>query len=139
MRKLWWVAVLGLALLLGGAGCGDGERTFEAGEFVEAMNENGAALELGEGLTDDQEGIDVYDVSLAQVGAPQGAGGEHSERGASLILAANTETAIDEYDRCESAVSLVCFRAANAVLILDDDDPATLATIEGAIRDLEAD
>lgn len=102
------------------------------------MNENGAALELGEALTDDQEEIDVYEVSLAQLDAPQGAGGEHSERGASLVLAANTETAIDEYDRCESAVSLICYRAANAVLILDDDDPATLARIEAAIRGLES-
>jgi hypothetical protein len=52
----------------------------------------------------------------------------------SLTITEGDDEAVAEYERCESAASLVCFRAANAVLILEDTVPnQDLARIEAAI------
>jgi hypothetical protein len=122
------IPVVTAVALLALVGCG-GERSFEPDEFVGAANAEGADLVLGEPLTSIEEGVDVYALSF-----------EEGDSGGSLIVTADADAARDEHTRCEEAVSLVCYRAANVVLLFETDpsDPA-VARVDAAIRALEAD
>ena len=52
-------------------------------------------------------------------------------------MTADSNAALAEYRRCEAAVSLICFRAANAVLIFEGAlAPADVARVEAALRAL---
>ena len=134
-------AVAATALLAGGCG---GERTFEAGEFVEAANAEGAGLVLGEPLTSSQDELELFQVSFAE-GEEEHAEEEHSptehhHSSGTLALAADADAAEAEFRRCEGAVSLSCYRAANAVLYFEaaPDEPE-VARVDAAIRDLASD
>ena len=127
---------IALALLL--AGCG-GERTFEPQEFVEEANAEGAGLVLGEPLTSITEGVDVYAVSFEETSgsAAEPGGDEHGHEGGSMIVTEDAESATGEFERCDDAVSLTCYRAANVVLYFNA--PPTdeqLVPVEAAIRAL---
>lgn len=116
------------------AGCG-GEREFEAEEFVDAANEEGAGLVLGGSLTSIEEDVEVFAIEFAEEGG--GHEGEHAHSGGSLIVAGDAEAATDEFERCESAVTLRCYRAANVVLLFDAEaGQAEVAKIDAAIRAL---
>jgi hypothetical protein len=122
------------ALLLTGWACG--ERSFEADEFVEEANANGAPFVLGEPLTS-TAGNEVYALRLEEEDAAQPgeleAGQEHG--GGSLTLTEDADAAREEYARCEEAVSLLCYRAANVVVAFEDVlAPEERARIEAAIR-----
>ena len=110
-------AVLAILLTLLVAACG-GERTFAPDEFVDAANEEGAGLVLGEQLTSIEEGVDVYALSFADEATAQATGDEEHGHGTggSMIVTDDGESAITEFERCETAVSLTCYRAANVVL-----------------------
>jgi hypothetical protein len=110
-------AVLAILFALLVAACG-GERTFEPDEFVGAANEKGAGLVLGEQLTSIEEGVDVYALSFADAATAQATGDEEHEHGTggSMIVTDDAESATAEFERCETAVSLTCYRAANVVL-----------------------
>ena len=134
------LAALGLAAATGG--CGEGERTFTAPEFVAEANRNGAELELGASLTVTAGDDEVYGVAIEGGAAADhgregvGEGSEHG--GGSLRITDDGGAAEDEHERCESTASLICYRAANVVLILEPGTPATdLARIERAIRRME--
>ena len=107
------------------AGCG-GERTFEPEEFADAANAEGAGMTLGDELVSIEEGVDVYALSFT---AGKSVG--------SLIVTGDADAARDEHGRCEDAVTLVCYRAANVVLMFDADpsDP-NVARVDTAIRAL---
>jgi hypothetical protein len=133
------IALAALVLAAAG-GCGGDERTFTAPEFVAEANRNGAPLELGAPLTvagDDE----VYGLAVMErrAGDRETAeeGGEHG--GGSLRITEDAASAQDEHARCESAASLICYRAANVVLILEPGVPARdLARVAAAIRAMEA-
>jgi hypothetical protein len=128
-------------LLVGGlAACGD-ETTFTADELVAEVNANGAGVRLGEQLTTSQEDLELYALRLAGGGAAPGvAPGDAGSApvdvhgGGTLTIADDADAALDEYERCEGAASLICFRAANAVLIFEGAVPnQDLARIESAV------
>jgi hypothetical protein len=135
------VGTIAVAMCLGAAmaGCGgDGEPTFGAEEFVEAANRNGAGLELGEPLTAAGGEGEIYGVSLRSPPGGDG-GGEPEHGGGSLRVTDSTQAAEEEHARCEGAASLLCFRAANVVVILEDDvHPAGLARLTDALRAMES-
>lgn len=117
-----------LALALAGllAGCGGGERTFAPQEFVDAVNAEGAELTLGDVLTTNEEGVEIREVTFA--GDVPGSG--------TLLTLADSAEAIAELERCESSISLVCFRAANAVLRFEDVLPEDQVRITAAVEAL---
>ena len=130
------LAAIGVAAAAGG--CGEGERTFTAPEFVAEANRHGAALELGAQLTVAAGDDRVYGIAIdgaADDGHAQ-EGAEHG--GGSLRVTDDADAAVDEHARCESAASLICYRAANVVLILEPGTSASdLARVDRAIRRLE--
>lgn len=101
-------AALALIGVLAGCG-GDGETTFDAEGFVAAVNAGGAGLELGDELPNTQEGVEVREVKVTRAG------------GGSIVVAADEEAGRAEHTRCEAAVTLLCYRAANVVLLLEDE------------------
>jgi hypothetical protein len=120
------VAVLGALLA---PACG-GERSFEAEEFVSALNEHGAGLELGEPLSSQGPAHEIHAVGLASSATQVHGGG-------SLAVTENVADAEAEYERCESAASLICYRAANVVLRLEEVSPEQQAQLESAFRELD--
>jgi hypothetical protein len=120
------------------AGCGDGERTFTAPEFVAEANRNGAALELGAPLTVAAGDDEVYGIAIASRGGNGRAEATGEHGGGSLRVTDDDAAAADEHARCESAASLICYRAANVVLIFEPGTAARdLARVEAAIRGME--
>ena len=137
-----------IAFALVWAGCGGSDRTFDESEFVDALNEEGAEVSLGSSLSNDQDGVEVFEIRFedhATENAEAPAAGEvpaddHEHGGGSLAITEDDEAGVEEYQRCEGAVTLLCFRAGNAVLILEDSiAPEDAAALETAIRGLESD
>lgn len=122
------------------AGCGAHE--FDAQEFIDQANANGAGLELGEPLLSTRDGVEIYAVELLPTSATGEVGptGEQAHGGGSLIVAEDAEAGQSEYARCEGAVTIVCYRAANVVLAVQGDPgSAELVGVDGAIRALASD
>jgi len=132
------VATLCLAATSTLTGCG--ERSFTAEEFVDEANANGVALTLGEPLSTEQGGTQLYSVTISEPtgGDPPSGNTEigESHGGGSLRVEDDSEAAEAEYTRCEQSL-LFCFRAANVVLIVEDAEPETLARLTAALRAIE--
>jgi hypothetical protein len=129
------------------AGCGSDERSFSADEFVAEANRNGAHLELGVPLSTSDTGDELYalevgssDEPVKEQGLPEDHGElEHEHAGGSLRVSDSTEDAEAEYSRCEGAATLLCYRAANVVVILEEGaEPRDLRALETAIRAMES-
>jgi hypothetical protein len=139
-----WPLLPGLLATVALAACGD-ERHFSAQELVAEINEQGAGLRLGEPLTSTQEELELYAVRLEGAQAPGPATAEglpptDVHAAGSLTITDGDDAGLAEYERCEDAASLICFRAANAVLIFEDTVPnEDLARIETAIGALAED
>lgn len=130
-RGTWPLLV---ALIAAGAASGCGSTTFTAEELVAEMNENGGALELGEPLGSSDAGTEVTTLRFTD---PTGEQPRDVHAGGSLLITEDDDAALAEFERCEDAASLICFRAANAVLIFEDSVPrADLTRIERAVRGL---
>ncbi len=138
------------------SGCGGGQ-TFEAQEFVDQANDNGATLVLGETLTSSDPDLTVYSLSaestddgkkdeeevVPPVGTTgfQGATGpngaipeiEEGSGGGSLIVAPDPDKGLDEYERCEATLSLLCYRVANIVLVFESLEPEQRAQLDAAV------
>lgn len=119
------------------AGCGSGERTFTPEEFVEAIDEHGGELELGSVLTTREDGIDVHVVRFADGPDDQLHGAENGD--ATMLVLESSGSAEDEFERCEGAPLLTCFRAANVVLRFEDMNAADRARIVAAVGALSDD
>jgi hypothetical protein len=117
--------LLPLLIAIAVTSCG-GERTFDAHELVDELNDEGARVKLGATLSSSQD-LDLFAVSFA------------GEAG-TLAIAEEADAAESEYDRCEDAATLTCYRVANAALYfeLPPDDPK-LAAVDAAIRALGSD
>jgi hypothetical protein len=127
-RALTTVLVCAIPLAL--ISCG-GERTFEADEFVEAVNEHGAGVELGEPLTSVETENEIFAVELA-------ASATQVHGGGSLVVTEDSEEAQAEHARCESAASLTCYRASNVVLRLEEISPEQRSRLDQAFMALES-
>jgi hypothetical protein len=145
-------AAAGLSMLIAAAlaGCGSGETTFTAQEFVERANDEGAGLELADRLSSASGAAEVWSVRLSggdpggpspsppASGAGSSLGADLAHGGGSLAVSEDAEAGAAEYDRCEQAVTLTCFRAANVVLRLEGGTPDEVARIEDALRAMES-
>ena len=133
---------LGSLLAVAAIATGCGEQRFDADEFIERANANGAGLVLGEPLLSERDGVEIYAVELlptSATGEVAPTGGE-AHGGGSLIVAEDAEAGQSEYARCEGAVTLVCYRAANVVLAVEGEPgSAELVGVDGAIRALASD
>lgn len=125
---------LAIACLLGIAGCGSD--AFTAEELVAELNRHGAELALGERLGDGgNDELEIHSLAFAEPppGGGRAAADEHA--GGSLLIAADDDAALAQYRRCETAASLVCFRAGNGVVIVEDSaDRADLVRLGEAVR-----
>jgi hypothetical protein len=111
------VAVLAAALAL--AGCGGGE-TFTAEEFVRDVNREGVKLKLGEPLTTEEEGKELYAIELEPLEGPRlDSEGEEVHAGGSLSAYDEDDAADDEYETCRQAADLLCYQLANVVVVLE--------------------
>ena len=91
---------------------------------MDELNANGARIKITDDvLTNEEEGVDVLPVTAA---------GE----GGSITATQSDEDAQAEYQQCEAAGTLICFRAANATLALEDATPETIARLESAFSGL---
>jgi hypothetical protein len=133
VRRSSTLLALLLAVLL--ASCG-GERSFTAEEFVDEINAEGAALELGDVITENQDGLEILEVSFSEPAVtPTGGQAETSAHGAMLVLG-DAEEAVDEVVRCESAPASTCFRAANVVVRFEEILPEEQARVTQAFEAL---
>jgi hypothetical protein len=129
------LTLLAIILAALAAGCG-GERTFTAEEFVEEINAEGAAMEIGEVITENQDGLEILEVSFSEPAVtPTGGRAESSAHGAMLVLG-DAEEAVDEVARCESAPAFTCFRAANVVVRFEEILPEEQARVTQAFEAL---
>jgi len=119
-RSIWAAALCALATA---AGCGGGgeDPTFSAQEFVTEINRQGVELRLGEELVTDEPGKRLYGVELEPLGGPRtDSAGEQVHAGGSLSVYEREDERVDEELRsCEEAADLLCYRAANVVVVLE--------------------
>lgn len=148
-RRKYAIAVATVVLLIAiavslatGLVGGSSQSTFDANGFVDAANQEGAGLVLGQPLISAQEGVEVYGISLDDAssngasGADKAASGE-AHGGASLTISPDSDAAQQVYSQCEGTGTFVCYRANNAALVFDQGaDPHALARVDGAIRAL---
>jgi len=137
MARAAGALLLAGAALAAGAGCG--EQTFTASGLVDAANAKGAQLALGEQLTTSPAGAEVYVIrsaASAEKANPQlvGGGGKGT-----LVVADDSGSGAEEFDRCEATADLTCFRAANVVLRFESLDAPDQARVSGAISALASD
>ena len=106
---------------LAAAGCGGGERTLSAGEFVSEIGKQGVGIRLGEPLVTDEQGKELYSVELEPVGPrlPDDEG-EPGVTGGSLSVYEEDGAGADgDFESCRAAADLLCYRAANVVVVLE--------------------
>jgi murein DD-endopeptidase MepM/ murein hydrolase activator NlpD len=100
------------------AACGSDE-TFTAEEFVSAVNAEGAGISLGEPLSSGDEGLELYALTLSAPTAGGSSAGADLHGGGSLRVTEGADDAEAEYERCEGAVTLACYQAANIVVAFE--------------------
>jgi hypothetical protein len=116
------LALLALAAALV-IGCGS-EPTLTASEFVDRINAEGVSIELGRRLASSGGTEELYAVTLPPLPGerPPPAGSEAAPGASgSLYLFGDTGGAEDQLKACQASAGLLCFRAANIVVILDEE------------------
>lgn len=110
-------AAVAAALAL--AACGE-EPSFSAEGFVRDVNREGVALALGEPLTTEEPGKELYAVELRPLAGPRlDSEGEPLLTGGSLSVYDRDSAAEPEYESCRRAADLLCYRLANVVVVLE--------------------
>jgi hypothetical protein len=109
-------ALAAVLLAVAAVGCGS-ERKLSAEEFAEDVNAQGVGFELGERLISADEDKQVYAVELEAVAKLPGSNGGHT--GGSLAVHEDTEEAETGMRACQSSADLLCYRAANVVVVLE--------------------
>jgi hypothetical protein len=105
------------------AGCGN-QPTLTASEFIDQINAQGVSIELGRKLATSGGADEVYAVTLPPLpGEPKPPPGSESGPGASgsLYVFGDTGGAEDQLEACRSAAGLICYRAANIAVVLDEE------------------
>jgi hypothetical protein len=106
------------------AGCGSSGPTFTASEFVDQVNGQGVSMKLGRQLPAASDAKELYAISLPPLpGSPAPPPGEEGGPGASgsLYVYDDTGGAQDELRACRASAGLVCFQAANVVVVLNGE------------------
>jgi hypothetical protein len=144
-RGIRQIAALGIVTGAALAGCGE-ERTFTAEEFVQEVEDQGVALRLGRQLQTSGGADQLYSITLpALPGEPApergNDGGDHGPEGGgsgSLYVYDEASGASDQLEACRASAGLLCFRASNVVVVLDEESGALSARRLGvAIEHLE--
>jgi hypothetical protein len=105
------------------AGCGS-QPTLTASEFIDQINAEGVSIELGRKLATSGGADEVYAVTLPPLpGEPKPPPGAESGPGASgsLYVFGDNGGAEDQLKACQAATGLICFRAQNIVVVLDEE------------------
>jgi hypothetical protein len=105
------------------AGCGSAP-TLTASEFIDRINAEGVSIEMGQRLASDGSADELYAVEMPPLpGEPKPPPGSESGRGASgsLYVFGDTGDAEDQLQACRASSGLICFRAENIVVVLDED------------------
>jgi hypothetical protein len=119
-------ALAALALALAVSSCTE-ERTLSADGFVADVNDQGVELTLGEPLSTTEEGKELYAVTLEPLPGAEPAGHEEQgqeeshehQGGGSLGVYDDNAGAEEGMQACRNAADLLCYRAANIVVILE--------------------
>jgi hypothetical protein len=132
--------LLAMVVALALTGCGTAYD--DAQSFVDAANAEGAGFELGPSLSTSDPEHQIYALELH--GGPDKAEmrepGQAHLGGGSVTVTTGDDEARLEYEECESAVSLLCYRAGNVALMLEDEvAPAERAQVDAAISALASD
>jgi hypothetical protein len=107
-------------LLLTALASGCGERTLSAEEFVSEVEDEGVELELGKELISEDEDKELYELELEPLpGADLPGGVDPAHTAGSLAVYDEVDQAVNGLEECESAADLVCYRAANVVVVLE--------------------
>ena len=117
------------------AGCGATETTFTAQNFIDEANANDAGLVLGAPLDSLRDDVSSYQLRFEGTGGVDAnAAPADAHGGGTLEITADSQAGASEFERCENAASLVCFRAANAVVYFAGAlAQADLARVETAL------
>lgn len=128
---------MGSVLALGG--CLGFGKTFSAEEFVKQANSHGAGLALGRELPTAQSGETVYAVELTRMsGDPVLPGVGETESSGALTVYDDTGAAGEGTDECEASADLLCYQAANVVIVLEGGAPSIAQTrLATAIQEME--
>jgi hypothetical protein len=106
------------------AGCGGGEQSLTASEFVSRINDEGVTIRLGKRLPSTGDADQLYAVRLPPLpGEPPPPAGSESGPGASgsLYVYGDSGAAGKQLDACRGSGGLVCFQASNIVVVLDGE------------------
>ena len=134
------LALPAVAVALTLAGCGAAYD--DAQDFVDAANAEGAGFELGPSLSSSNPDNQIYAVEVEGAADPHegNEGGQAHLGGGSLTVTPDDDAARAEYDECESAVSLLCYRAGNVTLLLENEiEPDVRERVDAAISALASD
>jgi hypothetical protein len=131
-------ALLALALALA-AGCGS-EATLTASEFIDQINAEGVSIELGQRLASGGDAEELYAVEMPPLpGEPKPPPGTESVRGAggSLYVFGDAGGAENQLEACQASGGLLCYRASNVVVVLDEESsPLAARRLAVAIKRL---
>ena len=126
MKRGRWLrrtGALATVATLAAAGCG-GEQTLTAAEFTQQVKEQGVSIRLGRQLPTSGDADQLYAVRLpslpGQPPPPPDSEGNGSASG-TLYVYGDAGGAGDELDACRAAGGLLCFRASNIVVVLDEE------------------
>jgi hypothetical protein len=108
------------------AGCDSGEQTLTASEFIDRINAEGISIVLGRQLSSGGNADELYLVELPPVpGQPELPPDSDAEPGAgaggSLYVFDDTGGAEEQLEACQASAGLLCFRASNIVVVLDEE------------------
>jgi hypothetical protein len=110
------VALAAIVLAAAGAACGS-ERKLSAEGFADEVNAQGVELRLGKPLISEDEEKEVYAVELEPLTDLPGSG--HGHTGGSLTVHEDSDEAEGAMESCQSSADLLCYRAANIVVVLE--------------------
>ncbi len=138
------IIIIVLAILPASALAACGGKPYEdAQAFVAAANAEGADLRLGPTLSTNNPEHDVYALEVGGGGGlaeEADEGGQAHLGGGSITVTESEDDARLEYEECESAATLLCYRAGNVALVLEGEiTPAQRARIDAAIEALATD
>jgi hypothetical protein len=114
----WGMCAAVLAIgAIAAAGCRDGE-TITKEEFLDSIREQGVEIELGRELLTTEAGKELYAIELEPL-SPELPGDAEVHTGGSLAVHDDSDGADRSLERCEASADLLCYRAANVVVVLE--------------------